>query len=182
MTLAPGEPKYSIDAPDFRCQACSKEIPCETAYLSAVSYEAEGFRRRSYCVACWKPDDPGVFAFWRARRPPLPADKPKRARLDTVLLLDFFRRLGAEAGPEGPAPEEREELSFVISLLLVRKKVLRFENAYPREGVEWLKLVEKPPPEASGPPREHWVKNPEMSDAQLERVKVRIGELLQMQL
>jgi hypothetical protein len=177
MTLAYNEPKYQIEAPDFRCQGCEKEIACEASYFSAVSFEAEAFRRRNYCAACWKPEIEGVFAFWRTRRPALPTDRPKRIRLDTVLIFEFFRRLGDEPSGEGPTAEERDQIRFVLSLLLIRKKVLLFGSSYQENGGEVLKLTEK-----ADATHVHWVKNPELNDAQLERVKDRIGELLQMQL
>ncbi len=180
MTLAYNEPRYQIEAPDFRCQACEKEIPCEASYFSAVSFQEEAFRRRNYCGSCWKPEGggpDGVFAFWRARRPPVPSDQPRRIRFDTGVIFEFFRRLGEDGSPEGPSKEERDELRFVLALLLVRKKALVFGSSYQMDGGECLKLTEK-----EDPSRVHWVRNPELSDAQLERVKVKIGELLQMQL
>jgi hypothetical protein len=177
MTLAYNEPKYQIEAPDFRCQACEKEIACEASYFSAVFFLEEAFRRRNYCAACWKPGTDGVFAFWRTRRPALPSDHPKRVRFDTALVLEFFRRLGDEPSGEGPSIEERDQLRFVLSLLLVRKKILNFGSSYQENGAEVLKMAEK-----ADPARIHWVKNPELSDSQLERVKDRIGELLQMQI
>lgn len=182
MSVAPNEPRYQIEASTFRCTACGEEIPCEAPYQSAVLFEpvtasGGGFLRQDYCLRCWQGSHPTAFAHWRTKRPPKPEDKPRRLRLDTVLLLDFFRRLEGEGGPEGPALEDREELRFVIALLLVRKKVLAFESSCQQDGSEWLKLVER-----SDPPRTHWTRNPELSDDQLERVKVRIGDLLQMQL
>ena len=182
MSVAPNEPKYQIVASDFRCVGCSTEIPCEAPYQSAVFYEQTteaggGFLRQDYCLGCWQTNPPAAFAHWRTKRPPKPEDKPRRVRLDTVLLLDFFRRLEGDGSPDGPTAAEREELRFVIALLLVRKKVLAFASSCQQDGSEWLKLVEK-----SEPPATHWARNPQLSDDQLERVKVRIGDLLQMQI
>jgi len=178
MTIAFHEPKYEIEASDFRCLSCSEEIPCDGSYFSAVLYQDGAFRRRNFCLKCWKVDAAGLFAYWKTKRPPLPADQPRRVRFDTQLVFELFRRLGEGVeSPDGPPPEDREELRFVLSLLLVRKKVLNFVSAYQTNGAEILKMTEK-----ADPARVHWVKNPELSDSQLERVKVRIGDLLQMQL
>jgi hypothetical protein len=54
--------------------------------------------------------------------------------------------------------------------------VLQLVSTVEDEGMEWLKIAEKKDPQVS-----YRVKNPNLSAAQLERVKVRIGELLQMQ-
>ena len=118
-----------------------------------------------------------MFASWRARRPPLASDQPRRLRFDTDVVLEFFRRLGEEAAGAGPAPEDREEVQFVLALLLIRKKVLNFISSLNRDGREVLKLSEK-----KEPGRVHWVPNPNLNDSQLEKMKDRIGELLQMQI
>jgi hypothetical protein len=212
MTIALNEPKYSIEPSDFRCVACSSEVAVDHSFFSAVFFEAEAFRRKSYCDPCWK--KPSVaqdqaFAFWRSRRPP-PNVSPRRIRFDADLILEFFRRLSAEpdpppapaASPEAAAsaggtpgaepvaaaettPEagsggsegEKTRLRLVLALLLIRKKLLVYESSAARSGREWLKLSEK-----AEPARTHLVENPPLSDAQLEAVKVSLGDLLQMDL
>jgi hypothetical protein len=187
MATAYNEPKYQIELSEFRCSACSEEMPCEAAYYSVVSFDTEGFRRKDFCLGCWKqpaPDGSTIFAFWRTRRPPQPSARPKRLRFDSAVIFEFFQRLDPEREAETgtreaalPSRAEREELRFVISLLLLRNKVLNFESSKSQDGVEWLKLSEK-----KDTRRFHWVRNPELADSQLERVKDRIGDLLQMQL
>jgi hypothetical protein len=185
---------YAIAVSDFTCSACEHEVPCDTGYFSAVSFQEDVFLRKNYCEPCWKPKADQAFAFWRTRRPPVVSDKPKRVRFDTALIFEFFRRLdestawtsaanpahgaGDEPGTtvESPSGGEKEQLRFVLALLLVRKKALQFVNSYHVDGRECLKLVEK------GSQVVHWVHNPELDDEQLERVKGKIGDLLQMQL
>jgi len=135
-----------------------------------------------------------VFAFWRTRRPPLPSAEQRRLRFDAEVVFEFFRRLGADgdgqrvpAGSADAAPAvgakpalasaERDQLRFVLALLLLRKKLLSFVSSRNRSGTEWLKMAER-----KDPRRSYLVRNPELTDSQLERIKDRIGELLQMQL
>lgn len=187
MATAYNEPKYQIELSEFRCSACAEEVPCEAAYYSVVSFDTEGFRRKDFCPACWKqpePDGSTFYAFWRTRRPPQPSARPKRIRFDSEVIFEFFQRLDPARDERDsadavalPTRAEREELRFVLSLLLLRNKVLNFESSKSRDGVEWLKLSEK-----KDTRRFHWVRNPELADSQLERVKDRIGDLLQMQL
>jgi len=176
MSLTFQEPKYDIEASDFRCRSCQAEVPCEAPFYSAVVFESESFRRQSYCLGCWGGGVLQVFAFWRSRRPPLPVEKPRRVRFDPSIVLEFFRRLPPAAGAEGPSQREADEVRFVLALLLVRTKALRLGASFVREGAEWLQLTEKDPPESV-----HHVRNPELTDDQIERVKVRIGDLLSMQ-
>lgn len=195
MTIALNEPKYSIEPSDFRCAACSSEVAVDDSFFSAVFFEAEAFRRKSYCDACWKKPAAvlaEVFAFWRSRRP-APQATPRRLRFDPDLILEFFRRLTVEPAPRGEGVAasggepgageaadsngEKTRLRLVLALLLIRKKLLVYESSAVRDGREWLKLSEK-----ADPARAHLVENPPLSDAQLEAVKVSLGELLQMDL
>ena len=108
--------------------------------------------------------------------------------------MEFFRRLGekGEPPPGGPEPapaaapppagsvpleDQRARLRLVLALLLLRRKLLVFESSGLREGREWLKLSEK-----ADRARVYLVENPPLSDAELESVKVGLGELLQMDL
>ena len=70
---------------------------------------------------------------------------------------------------------ERDQVRFFLALLLVRKKVLKFTSSLNRGGREWLLLADR-----ETPPRVHEVLNPGLTDDQIERVKDRLGELLQM--
>jgi hypothetical protein len=223
LNLAPNEPRYQIDASDFRCRACEAEVPCEAVYYSAVHFGGEAFERRNYCATCWAARDTsepggGAFAFWRTRRPPLPAEGPRKVRFDAAVIHQFFIRLGEGLpGPSGASPptaapagepalaaaeaKEREDLRFVLALLLIRKKILEFSSSREEEGVEWLRLETRvpktrragpaeagedavPPADDAAPPAPavHWVKSPRLTDAELERVKLKIGELLQLEL
>jgi hypothetical protein len=117
-------------------------------------------------------------------------------RFDTGVVFEFFRRLGEGAGagpgeaaaPEerlepgaqpgpagGPSPAAREELRFVLALLLIRKKALSLLGSGQRDGCEWLQVAEK-----GAPGRAYWIRNPGLSGPQLERIKVEVGDLLAM--
>lgn len=72
---------------------------------------------------------------------------------------------------------ERDQVRFFLALLLVRKKVLKFTSSLDRGGREWLLLADR-----ETPPRVHEVLNPGLTDDQIERMKDRLGELLQMRI
>ena len=61
--------------------------------------------------------------------------------------------------------------------LLIRKKVLNLVSSVEREACEWLRVNEKKEPK-----RSYWIKNPNLNASQLEGVKGKIGELLQMRI
>ncbi len=143
------------------------------------------------------------FASGRTRRPAAPSERPKKIRFDPLLGLEFFLRLGEdppetivqEATPDGgasdeggaddgssrvrafPSARERDQLRFFLSLLLIRKKALKFKSSIDRGGQEFLLLADR-----ETPPRVHEVLNPGLSEGQLEGLKDRLCDLLQMQI
>ncbi len=130
MATAFNEPKYSIEASDYRCLKCEGEIQPETAFYSAVLESEELFRRENYCVKCWPSVSGGsdeaakLFAFWRSRRPQ-PQAAPRRLRFDPELILQIFRRL---AEREDAASSDGEALD------LSTDDVVRDENRADARG------------------------------------------------
>ena len=136
----------------------------------------------------------GIFAYWRTRRPKEADVEVARIRFDPQVVLEFFRGLGKagsqddgasrEHGLEtgaagisaGPSESQRRDLRFVLSLLLIRKKVLLLKGTFIRDDFEWLQLQERGESEKT-----YEVTNPELSEGELEQVRDAIGELLQMQ-
>ena len=137
-------------------------------------------------------DRSGIFAYWRTRRPEEPDGDVVKIRFDPLVVLEFFRGLGGraeaeskvepgaaaeEAGaPSGPSESQRRDLRFVLSLLLIRKKLLLLKGTFIRDKFEWLELQERRESE-----RTYEIANPELSETELEQVRDAIGELLQMQ-
>jgi len=137
-------------------------------------------------------DRSGIFAYWRTRRPEEQDGDVVKIRFDPLVVLEFFRGLGGKAeveskvepgeaeeeagAPSGPSESQRRDLRFVLSLLLIRKKILLLKGTFIRDKFEWLELQERRESE-----RTYEIANPELSEAELEQVRDAIGELLQMQ-
>ncbi len=136
----------------------------------------------------------GIFAYWRTQRPEEVDGEVARIRFDPQVVLEFFRGLGkagnqddgaaredgletgAAGVPAGPSESQRRDLRFVLSLLLIRKKVLLLKGTFIRDDFEWLQLQERGESEKT-----YEISNPELSEGELEQVRDAIGELLQMQ-
>ena len=183
MVIAFNEANYSLEPSDFRCVRCEGEVLVESPFYSAICFEGEIFRRKSFCSKCWpetSETDSSFFAFWRSRRL-APEAGVRRVTFDPDLVLEFFRRLKPKGdltdGNSNMQPEEKSRLRLVLALLLLRRKYLVYESSASRDGQEWLKLSEKGDRE-----RTYLVENPPLSDAQLESVKVSLGDLLQMEI
>ena len=136
-----------------------------------------------------------IFAYWRTRRPEDAGAEAVKIRFDPQVVLEFFRGLGNKAagqnsgsseareddsgeadGQPGPSESQRRDLRFVLSLLLMRKKVLLMDGTLVRDGYEWLQFHERVESD-----RSYEIANPDLSEDELEQVRDAIGELLQMQ-
>ncbi|MEC9353529.1 MAG: hypothetical protein VYD81_09445, partial [Planctomycetota bacterium] len=76
----------------------------------------------------------------------------------------------------GPSEAQRRDLRFVLSLLLMRKKILLMDGTLVRDGYEWLLFHERVEND-----RSYEIANPDLSEGELEEVRDAIGDLLQMQ-
>ena len=141
------------------------------------------------------PRPANIFAYWRTRRPEDADADAVKIRFDPQVVLEFFRGLGNEAagqdagsreareegsgepdGQSGPSESQRRDLRFVLSLLLMRKKILLLDGTMVRAGYEWLLFHERLESD-----RTYEIANPDLSEGELEQVRDAIGELLQMQ-
>jgi hypothetical protein len=150
-----------------RAEACSA---CGHAFdpgepIRAYLYESpKGYERRDYCANCRPPDEPFAIGSWRTRRPE-PAPK-KVQPFDREAIYGFFERLHDADTPE------KQQLRFVLALLLWRKKVLKLDHSEATAGGEvWHFVVP-----STGD--EHAVDRPDLEEEQLERLGEQLEQLL----
>ena len=157
------------------CAGCGQTLAPNQDYCAALLEQAgnagsssEGFERRDYCESCWERLRPEVFCFWKTRFPE-PAQK-KKLLVDDEVLLDIFERLAGT--------EERVKINFrfVLALILMRKRILKYQQTDYRDGQEfWI----------MGQVREqttHEVLNPRLDDAQIQEVSEQLSTILRSEL
>jgi hypothetical protein len=101
-----------------RCAATNRDLQPGDTYYSVLLSEGSNVVRRDYAEEAWKgaPDD--AIGFWRARMPASNNQKTQWAPND--VMLDYLVRL-----EDDPA---RVDVRYVLALLLVRRRVLRWEE------------------------------------------------------
>ena len=130
--------------------------------------QSSGFERRDFCQSCWEKLQPEVFCFWKTRLPE-PQEK-KKLLVDDEVLLDIFERLAGT--------DERVKINFrfVLALILMRKRILKYQQTDYRDGQEfWI----------MGQVREqtkHEVLNPRLDDAQIQEVSEQLSTILRSEL
>ena len=113
--------EYQIQANTRRCALSGRELRPGDMFYSVLLEEGGTFLRRDYSSEAWQGPPHGAFGFWAGRIPA--GEQNKHAPIDEELLLDCFQRLEGEAEPA------RVNFRYVVALLLMRRKRLKFEEA-----------------------------------------------------
>lgn len=134
-----------------------------------------GFKRVDICLEAWneghRPDR--LFSHWRSTVPQ-PHDK-KKLFVDDQVLMDLLVRLGDSDQPE------RLSFRFVLALILMRKKLVRYDGIENRLGNDgqlrqWWILT------AKGGQQPIDVLNPKLDDQQIQQVTQQLGQILEAEL
>jgi hypothetical protein len=155
---------YQIQPNTRRCSASGRELQPGERYVSVLLDEAGKFVRKDYAADVWQGPPPGAFSFWQGR---IPATEARRKPpVDDELLMDCFQRLD---GQEEPA---RLSFRYVLALLLMRRRRLRWEEERHDGGREVLRL------RCARTGVRHEVVNPGLSDGDLAAVQDDVFEAL----
>jgi hypothetical protein len=123
---------YQIQPHTRRCAVTGRDLKPGEKFYTALLEEGGKFLRQDYSSEAWQGPPPGAFSFWSGKVPA--AEESRRPRIDDDLLMDCFQRLQGQDEPG------RVNFRYVIALLLMRRKRLRFEEARTEGGQELLKL------------------------------------------
>jgi hypothetical protein len=156
--------EYQIQANTRRCFATGRELQPGEKFFSVLFDEGGRFLRRDYSGEGWPGRPEGAFSFWTGKvQTP---NGPIRPRFDDELLLDCFCRL------EGQSQPDRVNFRYVLALLLMRRKRLKFEEAKVSGEAEiiWLRC-----------PRNgtrHEVLNPRLTETEMGSVQDEVFKVL----
>jgi hypothetical protein len=160
--------EWEIEKSLNKCDSCGKEFAEKEEYFSEI-YEAEGgFARKDFCPSCWQGPSEKRFSFWKTRLPEK-EEKPKKF-IDMNVIFDFFERL-ADAHEK-----DKENFRYILALVLMRKRKLKFEGTKREETGEFMILRE------AGTKHTYNVKNPGLTEEEVGGLTEKIGEILNMDL
>ncbi|MFA9477177.1 hypothetical protein ACERK3_02600 [Phycisphaerales bacterium AB-hyl4] len=128
-----------------------------------------------------------MFSYWKSTVPQ-PNEK-KKLFVDDAVLMNLFRRL------EDAREPQRQAFRYVLGLILMRKRLLRFDGAERREAEvdgeaveqEWWQLT--PKVDVNKGPMSKWneeetieLLDPRLDESQIEQVTQQLGEILEAEL
>jgi len=115
-----------------QCAACSRPLAPGEEYVATVAATPEGFVRQDRCTTCGNVQRGDVFSFWRGKRPSQKAGA--LPRLDFDSLLELLRRL------EGRDDTSSSRLRWIVTILLLRRRLVQIVNRATTDGVETLEV------------------------------------------
>jgi hypothetical protein len=110
---------FEIQRCTRRCAASGRELAPGEAFFSVLRRHGAELARADYAAEAWTgpPDD--CLGWWKSRMPDRDTGRAKLAPND--VLLQLFQQL--EAVPD------KQDMRFVLALLLVRRRVLQVETS-----------------------------------------------------
>jgi len=158
---------WQLETPKDRCAATNKQL-AEGEEFYSVLFEDEtaegGFRRVDFCLEAWKGVPDGAFCSFKTQVPV--REKRRRLLVDNDVLVNFFLRLAEETEPL------RIQFRFVLALILMRKKILRYDGCGDLDGVEVWQMT------LMSDRTQHSVVNPRLTEEQIEGVSGQLGAIL----
>ncbi|MCH8966421.1 MAG: hypothetical protein IID43_01965 [Planctomycetes bacterium] len=156
--------QWDVERAVGACASTGRTIHEGEEFYTVLFEEGDSFRRADYTLDAWDGPPEGAFCHYKTRL----AAKEKRKKLfvDNEMLKSFFRRLANETEPT------RLQFRFVLALILMRKRLIRYEGSATRDGVEIWEM------RLTGERSAHPVINPHLTDDQIETVSKQLGAIL----
>jgi len=161
--------EWEIEKPLGHCWGTGKKIEYGQEYFAALIETEQGLQRRDFCTDYWQKSKPQVYCYWKSKLPH-PEEK-KKIFVDDQMLMTFFDRLQTET------EQEKINFRFVLALVLMRKKKLKYESSR-RENDRQIWQLRK----VGGERELVDVLNPELDEQQIEQLSSQIGQILQVRL
>ncbi len=122
---------FEVQRCSRRCHSSDKELQPEETFYSVLIPQGPEVIRRDYCEQAWEGPPEDAVGWWKSQMPPADGSKVNWAPND--VMLHYFQQL--EGQPE------KEDVRYVLGLLMVRRRVFKLEESETDEqGRELLVL------------------------------------------
>lgn len=160
--------EWNISKPSGICCGNGNEIQPGQEYYGALVEGEEGLERKDFSAEYWESSKPEVYCYWKS----IMADpeEKKKIFIDDDMLVAFFERL------ENETEQEKVDFRFVLTLVLMRKRILKYLSSRIEDGKEIWKLRHVPRKE------EVEVVNPELDESRIESLESQISQIMQGEL
>lgn len=159
---------WEIKRPLGVCAGTEKTIAPGEEYIATLVETEQGLQRRDYCLDYWGRIKPDVYCYWKSTMPV--GEQKKKLFINDDMLMAFFERL------ENETDEEKLSFRFVLTLILMRKRILKYDSSSSIDGKErWTLRI-------AGRSEEAKVVNPHLTEDKIEQLSGQLGQILQVEL
>lgn len=156
--------QYQLQGPAKQCTATGRVLKPGDAFYTALTDEAGQFVRKDYAREAWNEPPPGTIAWWAGKIPE--GGAPPKPTINDALLVDCLEHLTDTVEPD------RLNFRYVVALLLMRRKRLRFDDLKKTGDREVMILRDMKTN------RRHEVLDPKLSDEAMETVRQEVFKVL----
>lgn len=159
--------EWEIHKPLGTCSGSGKKIEPGEEYVAALVEIDNQFERKDFSSQFWAANKPKVYCYWKSIMPK--DDKKKKIFVDNDMLLAFFERLATETN------EEKINFRFVLTLILMRKRLVKYDSSEKIDGKEiWTVKI-------TGKDETAQVINPQLTEDKIEQLSNQLGQILQVE-
>ena len=156
--------QWEVESASGRCSVTGRPLQEGEEFYTVLFEVGESFRRADYSLGAWSGPPEEAFCHFKTRVPV--KEQRKKLLVDNELLIHFFQRLADETDPL------RVQFRFVLALILMRKRLLRYDGSSVVDGVEIWKML------LASDRSEYPVVNPRLTDDQIEGVSGQLSAVL----
>lgn len=110
--------EYEVQHCARRCTTTGREFAPGEEYYSVLVVEGADLKRYDYAADAWPGPPETALGWWKSRLPQRNANRKHWAPND--VMLDFWDQLAGQA--------DKQDMRYVLTLLLVRRRVFRLEE------------------------------------------------------
>lgn len=163
------KPGYEVSRPQGICHVSGNPIHPDEKFMAALRETPAGFERVDVSLGCWEQfDRKDVIAFWQTAMPR--HEQKKKVFVDDAVLCELFERLGSATEPN------KLSFRFVLGLILMRKRLLVYENTRNEEGRDIWSVRQK------GREEKLDLVDPKLDEQQMMDVSKQLSEILNEEL
>jgi hypothetical protein len=122
--------EYEVAPLTRLCSVTNRELQAGEAFFAALIDENGKFVRKDFAADAWNGAPPGAIAYWTGKVPT--SERSRKPTFNDELLMEWFQHLAGNPEPS------RMNFRYVIALLLMRRKRLKFEDVKKTNGPELL--------------------------------------------
>lgn len=109
---------YDVQRSSRHCTATGKEFAPGETYYTVLMAEGADLKRYDYAAEAWQGPPEAAVGWWKTQVPDRTTAKKRWAPND--VMLDFWDELAGQP--------EKQDMRYVLTLLLIRRRVFRLEE------------------------------------------------------